>query len=324
MLPSLSNLGCDTEAPKRRRDVARRERRTPILVDGEWVHHYRYAPLDNESIRDAVWLGESVAAVIAKYGQIAEWDVSEVEDFSGLFSSRGGIRNFTADLSGWDVGNATNMSYMFLGADSFTSDLSEWNVGNVKHMNYMFARASSFNSDLSKWDVGNVSNMGGMFQGARRFTSDLSEWNVGNVEDMTFMFDGATSFESDLSKWNVGNVEDVTGMFEGAASFGPPLVRSDAREEDAVWTEESMRAHLDFVRNDETLQKYKSVRVRRRWRRLLWLFKEKKRFWTKLEQREIEEYEGDQKRYVRRAIRGDFQELRAELDALSKKMRGVG
>ena len=347
MLPSLSNLGCDTEAQKRRRaDVpnrASRERRTPVLVNGQLEYHYRHAPLDNKSIRDALLLGESVPAVIAKYGQIAEWDVSEVENFSNLFRSRGDIRKFTADLSGWDVGNAKDMSYMFNGARIFTSDLSKWNVGNVKNMHAMFAEAWSFTSDLSKWDVGNVKEMShmfdeawsftsdlsmwdvgnvgtmmSMFQVARSFTSDLSMWNVRNVKDMSYMFENARSFTSDLSMWNVGNVRYMETMFEGAWSFGPPLVW----EKKAVWTEKSMRAHLDFVQNDETLQTYKSVRVRRRWRRLLWLFKEKKRYWTELEQKEIEKYEGGQKRYVRRAIRGDFQELRAELDALSKKMRG--
>ena len=64
MLPSLANLRCDTETPVRRRegpDVetnspkrARKERKTPILVDGEWVRHYRHAPLDDASIRRAV------------------------------------------------------------------------------------------------------------------------------------------------------------------------------------------------------------------------------------------------------------------------------
>ena len=317
MLPSLANLGCDTEAPKRRgagergsgkvQRGARRERRTPILVDGEWVHHYRHAPLDDVSIRRAVeqlWDPGQLAAVTAEYGPVAEWDTSEVTDFFRLFEFR---TDFTADLSGWDVGNATDMAFMFCGATSFTSDLSKWDVRNVENMVYMFDGARNFTADLSKWDVGKVERMNYMFYGASNFTADLSGWDVGNVTSMVDMFRGATSFASDLSKWNVGKVTNATGMFMRAASFGPPLVRSGAGEEGAVWTEESVRAHLDFVRNDETLQTYKSVRARRRWRRLLWLFKEKKRFWTKREQREVEEYEGDTarlERYLRALHRG--------------------
>ena len=342
MLPSLANLGCDTEAPKRVgagesgsckvQRGARRERRTPILVDGEWVHHYRHAPLDDVSIRRAVgqlWDPRQVAAVTAEYGPVAEWDTSAVTNFFALFEFR---TDLTADLSGWDVGNATNMGFMFCGATSFTSDLSKWDVGNVETMVYMFYNARNFTSDLSKWnvsrvermlymffnatrftsdllrwDVRNVTDMRDMFSGATSFMSDLSQWDVGNVKYMADMFCDATSFASDLSKWNVGKLTEVSGMFRRAASFGPPLVRSGAGEEGAIWTEESVRAHLDFVRNDETLQTYKSVRVRRRWRRLLWLFKEKKRFWTKREQREIEEYEGNTerlKRYLRVFHRG--------------------
>ena len=180
MLPSLANLGCDTQTPKRKRS----ERRTPILVDGEWVHHYRHAPLDDASIRRAVHVlfrsardVARYATVIEEYGPVFEWDVSVVADFSSLFEY---VASFNSDLSGWDVGKAKRMNFMFGGATSFNSDLSAWNVGNVESMAGMFGGAESFTSDLSRWDVGNVSNMGGMFGGATSFTSDLSTWNVGN------------------------------------------------------------------------------------------------------------------------------------------------
>ena len=110
MLPSLANLGCDTQTPKH----ARRERRTPILVDGEWVHHYRHAPLDDASIRIAVDVlfrhtrdVARYATVIEEYGPVFEWDVSEVEDFSSLFE---GAVSFNSNLSGWDVGNEKLMN----------------------------------------------------------------------------------------------------------------------------------------------------------------------------------------------------------------------
>ena len=253
MLPSLANLRCDTETPVRRRegpDVetnspkrARKERKTPILVNGEWVRHYRHAPLDDESIRVAVealmdtqqrapemqWEAAAVAAV---YGPLAEWDTSEVQNFTRLFSGMDFSRlfdmeNFTADLSGWDVGNVGHMDGMFQGARSFTSDLSRWDVGKVRDMGGMFSYATSFTSDLSKWNVGNVENMERMFSGAESFTSDLSRWDVGNVKRMSQTFSGAESFTSDLSRWNVGNVEDMSYMFLRATSFTSDLSRWD-------------------------------------------------------------------------------------------------
>ena len=221
MLPSLANLGCDTDLPvvrgreelgteqneENEPELAKKERRTPILVNGEWVCHYRYAPLDDQSIRRAVaairihsvgaaWdVHQRVAATDTKkkYGPIAEWDTSEVVNLDGLFSLH---VHFRADLSGWDVGNVRSMYYTFYNATSFTSDLSKWNVGNVERMGGMFCGATNFVSDLSKWDVGKVTGMERVFNGAKRFTSDLSKWDVGNVKDMTGMFDGATSFTS--------------------------------------------------------------------------------------------------------------------------------
>ena len=229
MLPSLANLRCDTETPVRRRegpDVetnspkrARKERKTPILVNGEWVRHYRHAPLDDASIRRAV---EALTngRQMAVYGPVAEWDTSEVENFSRLFS---GMENFTADLSGWDVGKVTTMRRMFFNATSFTSDLSRWNVGQVEDMESMFEGTPIFTSDLSKWDVGKVTDMSGMFFNATSFNSDLSKWDVGNVERMSFMFSFATSFTSDLWKWDVGKVTDMGSMFSHATSFTSDL-----------------------------------------------------------------------------------------------------
>eukprot|EP00212_Chloropicon_laureae_P003770 CAMPEP_0197485162 /NCGR_PEP_ID=MMETSP1311-20131121/160_1 /TAXON_ID=464262 /ORGANISM="Genus nov. species nov., Strain RCC856" /LENGTH=47 /DNA_ID= /DNA_START= /DNA_END= /DNA_ORIENTATION= len=46
------------------------------------------------------------------------------------------------------------MREMFSGMSSFTSDLSKWQTGNVTNMSYMFFRATSFTSDLSKWQTG--------------------------------------------------------------------------------------------------------------------------------------------------------------------------
>ena len=237
MLPSLANLGCDTGPPVvRGREEsgteqneenepkrARKERRTPILVNGEWVRHYRHTPLNDASIGRAVEAlpkPGQVAAVVAEYGPVAEWDVSEVEDFSFLFAH---ANDFNADLSGWDVGKATNMESMFAGATSFTSDLSRWDVGNVKFMGEMFLGLTSFTSDLSRWNVGNVVSMASMFYNATSFTSDLSTWNVGNVKFMGKMFFGALSFTSDLSRWNVGKVEFMNSMFREAWSFTSDL-----------------------------------------------------------------------------------------------------
>ena len=61
------------------------------------------------------------------------------------------------EISNWDVSNVTNMENMFEleGAVSFNQPLNKWNVSNVRDMYRMFAGARSFNQPLNKWNVSN-------------------------------------------------------------------------------------------------------------------------------------------------------------------------
>lgn len=69
----------------------------------------------------------------ADFQDIKHWDVSQVKDFSFVFHAvrNRKLRSFQADLSLWNVSNATKMNGMFYGCEHFNSDLSRWNVGNV-------------------------------------------------------------------------------------------------------------------------------------------------------------------------------------------------
>jgi surface protein len=118
------------------------------------------------------------------------WDVSLVTDFSHVFDAYRNrlLAKFNADLSGWDVSNATNLSCMFNGCSSFNSDLSRWNVSNATDLSYMFWDCTAFNSDVSGWNVSNAIYFRGMFEGCRSFSSDVSRWNVSNAIYLSGMF----------------------------------------------------------------------------------------------------------------------------------------
>ena len=58
-------------------------------------------------------------------GNIGQWDVSAVTDFSALFSN---ASSFDQDIGSWDVSSGTNMALMFEGATLFDQDLSDWCV----------------------------------------------------------------------------------------------------------------------------------------------------------------------------------------------------
>ena len=63
------------------------------------------------------------------------------------------------EINNWDVSNVTDMRAMFAGARSFNQPLNKWNVSKVTRMSYMFEDAESFNQPLNNWDVSNVSTM---------------------------------------------------------------------------------------------------------------------------------------------------------------------
>eukprot|EP00984_Skeletonema_dohrnii_P002733 scaffold945_cov103-Skeletonema_dohrnii-CCMP3373.AAC.8 len=82
-------------------------------------------------------------------------------------------------------------------------DISGWNVGQVTDMTRMFYGTSSFNQDLSKWNTSSVTAMNAMFDGASSFDGNISSWNTAAVTDMFQMFYGASSFNQDLLKLDI-------------------------------------------------------------------------------------------------------------------------
>jgi surface protein len=143
--------------------------------------------------------------------EIGSWDVSNVDDMSGMFSFGS---DFDQDISTWDVSSVSDMSRMFSGS-SFNQDISGWNTENVEMMRRMFSNASFFNQDISSWKTGSVEIMSGMFSNASFFNQDISRWDVSNVTDMSRMFAGAEVFNQSLGQWDVSSVEadfDSDGM----------------------------------------------------------------------------------------------------------------
>ncbi len=187
-----------------------------------------------------------------KYGDISNWDVSQVTNMDNLFFDRNlktpKLIAFNDDIENWDVSNVTSMAQMFAGATEFKGSLKSWDVSKVESMSAMFFRAGEFNGDISTkevtkdngdkytaWDVSKVKNMSLMFAAVlnidfnpnpkSNFNSDISNWNVENVENMGFMFYEARKFNRDISKWNISKVKDVgmQAMFASAKAFNQDI-----------------------------------------------------------------------------------------------------
>jgi surface protein len=159
---------------------------SPLIESNKPVWGTCLTPITNSNIHEAVnlWISD-VSTATTTYGNISDWDVSEV----------------------------TNMSYLFFSKDSFNGDISSWNVRNVTDMNSMFNLSRDFNQDISSWDVRNVTNMRYMFRDAGVFNQDISSWDVSNVTNMSYMFRDAGTFNQDISGWCVTNISEQPNNF---------------------------------------------------------------------------------------------------------------
>ena len=142
-------------------------------------------------------------------------DTSNATDMSFAFARCSALTSL--NLSGFDTGNVTDMSDMFLGCSALTSlNLSGFDTGNVTDMSGMFDECEKLKTlDLSGFDTSNVTNMNRMFSQCNALTSlDLSDFDTSNVTDMACMFLTCTALTSlDLSGFDTSNVTDMSEMF---------------------------------------------------------------------------------------------------------------
>jgi surface protein len=61
-----------------------------------------------------------------------KWEVSAVEDFSGLFKDITTCKQKLDGIADWNTREVTDMSYMFYNAIEFNQDIGLWNTDNVE------------------------------------------------------------------------------------------------------------------------------------------------------------------------------------------------
>jgi surface protein len=105
---------------------------------------------------------------------IGNWNVSGVQNFSGMFQSIGNFNNGGSDsIKDWNTANATSMANMFNGCTNFNQPIGSWDVSAVVNFSDMFTRANAFNQDISNWDINQVNN----FTNFMRLATGLSTTN---------------------------------------------------------------------------------------------------------------------------------------------------
>ncbi|AQS94908.1 hypothetical protein BXQ17_12820 [Polaribacter sp. BM10] len=84
------------------------------------------------------------------------------------------------NIANWDVSNVTDFSGMFKGTLRFNQDISKWNMSNATNLNAMFENAVEFNQDLNAWDVKKVTTTTDIFKGAIAYNQSLENWVFDN------------------------------------------------------------------------------------------------------------------------------------------------
>ena len=154
---------------------------------------------DIHSITQKWYKHNTRQAIVDQYGEIGDWNVSQVINMAGLFALKS---EFNEDISDWDTRNVTTMRGMFFKARLFNQPLNSWDVSSVRDTRKMFYEAESFNQPLDNWELNSIRDMREMFYEASSFNQNLDEWRIGeNVHpEIGGMFVGADSLEK-LPEW---------------------------------------------------------------------------------------------------------------------------
>ena len=160
-------------------------------------------------------------AATTKWGDLGDWDVSGVKDFSYAFS----VQRNKAGGSWADTGNVKAAHFTF-------SAISKWTTTSLTKMQGTFDKARAMNADLTKWSVNKVITMKNTFNNANAFVgTGLDRWDTPSLANMEGMFSTATSMNAKLGDWQVSSVTSLKNTFAGAWRYdGDELKRWDVSE----------------------------------------------------------------------------------------------
>ena len=167
-----------------------------------------------ESLFDSSYIFGGAQPPAKFTADISGWNTVNVTNMSGTFK----YTDFNQDIGSWNTSNVTNMTQMFTGDGYFNKNIGSWNTSKVTNMMMMFYGGSSFNQNIGSWNTSSVTNMSEMFRNASFFNQNISSWNTANVTNMSGMFSGTdgsivTNFNQNISSWNTANVTNMSGMF---------------------------------------------------------------------------------------------------------------
>lgn len=154
-------------------------------------------------------------AVNLTHLDIANWNVSNVEDFTGMFqgnSHKGDMQFQYLDVSKWNMSSAESVAYMFYGCGLLEYvPVENWDVRNVETFSHMFADCFVLSRlDVSKWETLSVVSFDAFLNDCHSLTIiDVSGLDTATCRQFSQMFETCTNLEEiiGLDTWDVSNAD---------------------------------------------------------------------------------------------------------------------
>lgn len=158
---------------------------------------------------------------------LSSLDVSNVQNFAGMFGNGSATSFETINITGWDTSSAMTFSQMFYNCSNLKEiiGIENLNLKNAKTTQSMFYKCNALdNMDVSRWNMSNVTDSRWMFYECSSISElNVSNWNTENITLMKSMFYGCGELVTlDVSNWKTGKVEDMSYMFAMKSSNGYP------------------------------------------------------------------------------------------------------
>jgi hypothetical protein len=231
-------------------------------------------PLTDIQFKQASWdWVQNTGTVTTKWGDIGEWDMSGVGDFSYAFSihrneaggsyvGNGNPKAATfvgTAISKWNTASATSLYRTFEEASEMNADLTGWKVGKVVTLQNTFFRASKFTgTGLALWNTASATSLRGTFWGASEMNADLTGWMVGKVVTLEYTFYGASKFTgTGLSAWDTASATSLHGTFQGASVMNADL---------STWNVVKVSSMTDTFTSTPSLSSCNKVKIADAWK----------------------------------------------------------
>lgn len=142
---------------------------------------------------------------------LSSWEISEATDATSVFENSA---ISTIDLSKSSFKNTTSTANMFKDSKAGSIDLSKATFDKVTDASYMFTNSQASTIDFTNTNFKEVENAKSMFENAQISSLDLKHVKFDKVKDFSNFFKNTTSLtEANLSSIKFTNAEDLSSMF---------------------------------------------------------------------------------------------------------------